>query len=120
MVIQFIRKRLSSFRIIIFMGVILLGALLLMLPISVKDGHGATFENALFTSTSAVCVTGLVVKDTASYWSGFGQVVILLLIQIGGLGVITVAAFIAMISGRKISLLQRSMLQDQQTKLADS
>ena len=114
MVIQFIRKRLSSFRIIIFgfMGVILLGALLLMLPISVKDGHGATFENALFTSTSAVCVTGLVVKDTASYWSGFGQVVILLLIQIGGLGVITVAAFIAMISGRKISLLQRSMLQD--------
>ena len=113
MVIQFIRKRLSSFRIIIFgfMGVILLGALLLMLPISVKDGHGATFENALFTSTSAVCVTGLVVKDTASYWSGFGQVVILLLIQIGGLGVITVAAFIAMISGRKISLLQRSMLQ---------
>ena len=49
------------------MGVILLGALLLMLPISVKDGHGATFENALFTSTSAVCVTGLVVKDTASY-----------------------------------------------------
>ena len=114
MVIQFIRKRLSSFRIIIFgfMGVILLGALLLMLPISVKDGHGATFENTLFTSTSAVCVTGLVVKDTASYWSGFGQVVILLLIQIGGLGVITVAAFIAMISGRKISLLQRSMLQD--------
>ena len=113
MVIQFIRKRLSSFRIIIFgfMGVILLGALLLMLPISVKDGHGATFENALFTSTSAVCVTGLVVKDTASYWSGFRQVVILLLIQIGGLGVITVAAFIAMISGRKISLLQRSMLQ---------
>ena len=113
MVIQFIRKRLSSFRIIIFgfMGVILLGALLLMLPISVKDGHGATFENTLFTSTSAVCVTGLVVKDTASYWSGFGQVVILLLIQIGGLGVITVAAFIAMISGRKISLLQRSMLQ---------
>ena len=94
------------------MGVILLGALLLMLPISVKDGHGATFENALFTSTSAVCVTGLVVKDTASYWSGFGQAVILLLIQIGGLGVITVAAFIAMISGRKISLLQRSMLQD--------
>ena len=114
MVIQFIRKRLSSFRIIIFgfMGVILLGALLLMLPISVKDGHGATFENTLFTSTSAVCVTGLVVKDTASYWSVFGQAVILLLIQIGGLGVITVAAFIAMISGRKISLLQRSMLQD--------
>ena len=87
MVIQFIRKRLSSFRIIIFgfMGVILLGALLLMLPISVKDGHGATFENTLFTSTSAVCVTGLVVKDTASYWSGFGQVVILLLIQIRSL-----------------------------------
>jgi trk system potassium uptake protein TrkH len=54
----------------------------------------------------------VVVKDTAAYWSGFGQAVILLLIQIGGLGIVSVAAFIAMLSGRKISLLQRSMLQD--------
>ena len=107
-------KKLSSFQIIIigFLGLILVGTLLLMLPVSVKGSQSASFEEALFTSTSAVCVTGLVVRDTASYWSGFGQAVILMLIQIGGLGIVSVAAFIAMLSGRKISLLQRSMLQD--------
>ncbi|MBP5158770.1 MAG: Trk family potassium uptake protein [Lachnospiraceae bacterium] len=110
---RFFRQRLSSFQIIIFgfLGVILVGTVLLLLPISTK-GSNASFDQALFTSTSAVCVTGLVVKDTAMYWSAFGQAVILVLIQIGGLGIITVAAFIAMISGRKISLLQRSLLQD--------
>lgn len=114
MAIRVLRKKLSSFQIIIigFLGLILTGALLLMLPIAVKGGHGATFEDALFTSVSAVCVTGLVVRDTACYWSVFGQSVILFLIQIGGLGIISVAAFIAILSGRKISLLQRSMLQD--------
>ena len=108
------RKKLSSFQIIIigFLGVIIVGTLLLMLPFSVKGRHPASLENALFTSTSAVCVTGLVVKDTATYWSVFGQTVILLLIQVGGLGIITFAAFIAIISGRKITLLQRSILQD--------
>lgn len=108
------QKKLSSFqRIIIgFLGVILLGTVLLMLPAASINGQGTSFEEALFTATSAVCVTGLVVRDTATYWSGFGQTVILLLIQIGGLGVVSVAAFIAMVSGRKISLLQRSMLQD--------
>ena len=112
--IQFFGKKLTSFQIVIigFLGVILMGTVLLMLPISVRSGHGASIEDALFTSTSAVCVTGLVVKDTAAYWTGFGQAVILLLIQIGGLGIVSVAAFIAMISGRKISLFQRSMLQD--------
>ncbi len=114
MTIRFSGKRLSSFRIIIigFLGLILAGTILLMLPVSVKGGHPVSWEEALFTSTSAVCVTGLVVKDTASCWSGFGQAVILLLIQIGGLGVVSVAAFIAIISGRRITLLQRSMLQD--------
>ena len=114
MIIQFFRKKLTSFqRIIIgFLGLILVGTILLMLPVSVRSEYGASLETALFTSTSAVCVTGLVVKDTASYWTGFGQAVILALIEIGGLGIISVAAFIAMISGRKISLLQRSMLQD--------
>ena len=108
------RKKLSSFRIIIigFLGLILVGTLLLMLPVSVRGGRGASFEDALFTATSAVCVTGLVVRDTAGYWSVFGQAVILIMIQIGGLGIVSVAAFIAMISGRKITLLQRSMLQD--------
>ena len=108
------RRRLSSFQIIIlaFAGVILFGAILLMLPISSKSGQWTPFGDTLFTSTSAVCVTGLVVRDTASYWSYFGQGLILFLIQIGGIGVIAVALFIASVSGRKLSLMQRSVLQD--------
>ena len=108
------RKSLSSFRIIIigFWGLILFGTMLLMLPAAVRAGESHTFEEALFTATSAVCVTGLVIKDTATHWSVFGQAVILLLIQIGGLGIVTVAAFFATVSGRKISLLQRTALQD--------
>lgn len=108
------RKRLSSFQLIIlgFAGVILVGALLLMLPVSSARGIVTSFDQALFTSTSAVCVTGLVVQDTGSYWSVFGQVVILLLIQTGGLGVVTVAVSVFMFSGRKISLMQRSTMQD--------
>ena len=80
------KKRLSSFKLIVlgFAGVILLGALILMLPFSSTAGVVTPFHEALFTSTSAVCVTGLVVQDTGSYWSAFGQTVILLLIQIGG------------------------------------
>ena len=106
--------RLSSFQIIIlgFAGVILLGTLMLMLPISTTEGCVTPFNEALFTATSAVCVTGLVVHDTGSYWSTFGQTVILMLIQIGGLGVVTVAASFALMSGRKISLMQRSTMQD--------
>jgi trk-type K+ transport systems, membrane components len=108
------KHRLSSFQIIIsgFVGVILLGALLLMLPVSSAEGCITPFNETLFTATSAVCVTGLVVQDTGSYWSGFGQAVILALIQIGGLGVVTVAASFALLSGRKISLMQRSTMQD--------
>ena len=108
------KRKLSSFQIIIlgFAGVILLGALVLMLPISSSSGEVTPFNEALFTSTSAVCVTGLVVQDTGSYWSGFGQAAIIALIQIGGLGVVTVAASFAMLSGRRISLMQRSTMQD--------
>ena len=108
------KHRLSSFQIIIlgFAGVILLGALLLMLPISATARCVTPFHEALFTATSAVCVTGLVVQDTGSYWSVFGQAVILTLIQIGGLGVVTVAASFALLSGRRISLMQRSTMQD--------
>ena len=108
------KRRLSSFQIIIlgFAGVILIGALLLMLPISTTGGNVTPFNETLFTATSAVCVTGLVVQDTGSYWSTFGQAVILALIQIGGLGVVTVAASFALLSGRKISLMQRSTMQD--------
>ena len=109
-----LEKKLSSSQMIIlgFAGAILLGCLLLMLPAATRDGKGAPFADALFTSTSAVCVTGLVVRDTASYWSGFGQGVILMLIQIGGMGVVTVGAAIFMVSGRKISLKQRSTMQE--------
>lgn len=83
-----LEKRFTSSQIIIlgFAAVILFGSLLLMLPFATRDGGGASFLDALFTSTSAVCVTGLVVRDTVTYWSGFGQAVILLLIQIGGMG----------------------------------
>jgi len=107
-------KKLSSFQLIIagFLAVILIGTLLLTLPVSVREGGWAPVGDALFTATSAVCVTGLVVRDTAEYWSAFGQTVILILIQIGGLGIVSVAAFIATLSGKKISLLQRSLLQE--------
>ena len=107
------RKKLSSFQLIIlgFAGLILLGALLLMLPISSRERVVTPFADALFTAVSAGCVTGLVVHDTALYWSGFGQAVILTLIQIGGLGVITIAVSFALLSGKKISLSQRSVMQ---------
>ena len=108
------KVHLSSSQIIIlgFFLVIMAGALLLMLPISTVQPGGATFMEALFTSTSATCVTGLVVQDTATYWTPFGQFVIMLLIQIGGMGVVTVVALITMVSGRKIGLMQRSTMQD--------
>ncbi len=111
---HFLGKKLSSFQIIIvgFLAVILVGTLLLALPVSAKSGRWTAFPNALFTASSAVCVTGLVVQDTATYWSAFGQFVILLLIQIGGLGIVSVAAFIARVSGKRITLLQRSMLRE--------
>ena len=109
-----IKKRLSSSQIIIlgFAGVILFGSVLLTLPFSTRDGHGALFSDALFTATSAVCVTGLVVQDTATYWSTFGQAVIIALIQIGGMGVVTVAIAISSFSGMQISLKQRSTMQE--------
>ena len=109
-----LKRHLTSFQIMIlgFAGVILLGALVLMLPIATASHTWTPFHEALFTSTSAVCVTGLVVQDTGSYWSGFGQTVILLLIQIGGMGVVTITIAVAMVSGKKIGLMQRSLMQE--------
>ena len=108
------KKHLTSFQLIIlgFAGVILFGTVLLMLPVSSSEKVLTPFHEALFTATSAVCVTGLVVKDTGSYWSLAGQTIILVLIQIGGLGVVTVAASVSLLSGKKISLMQRSTMQD--------
>ena len=107
-------RHITSFQIIIlgFLSIIILGSLLLMLPAATCDGAGASLTDALFTSTSAVCVTGLVRHDTATYWTAFGQTVILLLIQIGGMGVVTVAVSAAVLSGRKIGLMQRSTMQE--------
>lgn len=95
-----------------FAAVILLATILLMLPISSVDHSRTSFIDALFTSTSATCVTGLVTYNTAIHWSIFGKVLILLLIQIGGMGVITVAIGLSRISGKRISLLQRIFMQD--------
>ena len=108
------KKHLSPSQVIIFgfAGAILIGTLLLMLPISSASGVMTSFSDSLFTATSAVCVTGLVVRDTATYWSTFGQAVILLLIQIGGLGVVTVSVSIALIARKKIGLMQRNTLKE--------
>ena len=109
-----LKRHLSSAQIIIFgfAGAILIGTFLLMLPISSASGVMTSFSDSLFTATSAVCVTGLVVQDTATYWSMFGQLVILILIQIGGLGVVTIAVATAIVSGRKIGLMQRNTLKE--------
>ena len=108
------KEKFTSSQIIIlgFAGVIILGCLLLMLPTASKSGQWTDWSDALFTATSAVCVTGLVVQDTASYWSDFGQMIILLLIQIGGMGVVTIGIALPMIWGKKIGLRQRSTMQE--------
>ena len=108
------RTHMTSFQVIIisFFCLILVGTLLLMLPISSRQRCVTSFPDAMFTAVSATCVTGLVVKDTATYWSLFGQAVILMLIQIGGMGVITIGLAIIRASGRKIGLRQRSTMQE--------
>ncbi len=95
-----------------FLLLIFAGTALLMLPFATKGPGSASFADALFTATSATCVTGLVIHDTAQYWSGFGQAVILLLIQTGGMGVVTMALAIAMFTGQKIGLKQRWVMQE--------
>ncbi|RKD20920.1 trk system potassium uptake protein TrkH [Caminicella sporogenes DSM 14501] len=95
-----------------FAILILIGALLLNLPIASQNGQSIGFINALFTATSAVCVTGLVVVDTLTYWTTFGQVVIILLIQIGGLGFMTMGTLFALLLGKKITLRERLVMQE--------
>ncbi|MDU2199388.1 MAG: potassium transporter TrkG, partial [Peptostreptococcaceae bacterium] len=95
-----------------FASVVLLGALLLNLPIATKSGESIGLLDALFTATSAVCVTGLIVVDTATYWSIFGQVVIITLIQIGGLGFMTIATMFALLTKKKINLRERLLIQE--------
>ena len=98
--------------IISFLIVILVGSVLLCLPISSKDGQWFSYIDALFTSTSAVCVTGLIVVDTAVHFSLFGQIVIMLLIQIGGLGFISISALFLLAAGKRLGYKNRVMLQE--------
>jgi len=93
-----------------FLAVILLGTLLLSLPIATKDGEGAAFITALFTATSATCVVGLVIEDTCTYWSMFGQCVILCMIQLGGLGFMTLISIVTIYTHRVIGLKERLMM----------
>lgn len=108
------KKKLSGVQVLAlgFFIVIFIGAILLTLPISSESGESTNFLDALFTSTSAVCVTGLVTLDTGTYWNEFGQVVIMLLIEIGGLGFMSFATFIAVLLGKKITLRDRLLMQE--------
>ncbi|CRK83721.1 TrkH family potassium uptake protein [Neobacillus massiliamazoniensis] len=101
-----------------FATIILIGAFLLTMPISTVNGKGLTFLNALFTATSATCVTGLVVVDTGTTFTIFGQLVILSLIQIGGLGFMTFATLFAFLLGKRISLKERILLQESLNNLS--
>ena len=95
-----------------FALVILTGTLLLMLPISSRTGEVTGFLDSLFTSTSATCVTGLVIADTYTHWSLFGQIVILCLIQIGGLGVVTITAMLYILTRKRMSINMRALIQE--------
>ncbi|KUO72903.1 MAG: ATP synthase subunit J [Clostridia bacterium BRH_c25] len=95
-----------------FAVIIFIGALLLNMPMASRDGQPIGFINAVFTSTSSVCVTGLVVVDTGTHWTLFGQGVILFLIQIGGLGFMTMSTLLALLLGRRITLRERLLIQE--------
>ncbi len=109
-----IQLSLSTTQIIMlsFLLVIALGILLLILPISAADGKPVPFMDALFTATSATCVTGLVTLPTFNTWSSFGHAVILLLIQVGGLGVITILSWFMILLHRRMGLKDRLLIQD--------
>lgn len=96
-----------------FASLILLGGILLSLPIATQQGESIGFINALFTSASAVCVTGLVVVNTGEFWSLFGQITIIILIQMGGLGFMTMATIGALVIGKKITLKERLIIKEQ-------
>ncbi|MBC8591270.1 TrkH family potassium uptake protein [Wansuia hejianensis] len=117
---NYIRKKILEFELnppavlaVGFGSLILLGAILLNLPIATQSGESIGFINALFTSASSVCVTGLVVVNTAEFWSLFGQVVIIVLIQMGGLGFMTMATVVALVLGKKIRLKERLIIKEQ-------
>jgi trk system potassium uptake protein TrkH len=100
----------AQFLAISFVAAILVGTLLLLLPFSTKSGH-ISLVDALFTATSSVCVTGLIVQDTATYFTSFGQIIILILFQLGGLGIMTFSTLILLAAGKKISIRDRIFIQ---------
>lgn len=117
---DFIKRKLNRFELnpprvlaLGFGSLIIIGAILLNLPIATKNGESIGFINALFTSASAVCVTGLVIVNTGEFWSLFGQITIILLIQMGGLGFMTLATIGALILGKKITLKERLIIKEQ-------
>lgn len=116
---KFIFNRLSPAQVLAlgFIGLIFTGALILSLPIASSTGRPTPFIDALFTATSAACVTGLVVVDTGTHFSVFGQIVILLLIQVGGLGFMTMATLFALLMGKKIRLRERLIMQESLNQL---
>jgi trk system potassium uptake protein len=93
-----------GFFIFVFLALVIIGMVLLYPPISSADGKSTSIIDWLFTSVSAVCVTGLIVFDTSTHWSLFGQIIILLLIQIGGFGIMTGTTLISLLFGRKVGL----------------
>jgi trk system potassium uptake protein TrkH len=103
----------SQFLLLWFATLIVIGATLLNLPLASIDGKSIGFIDALFTAASAVCVTGLTVVNTAAHWTMFGKIVIILLIQIGGLGIMTMATLIAFLFGKKITLKDRLLMQEE-------
>ncbi len=110
---SFLDRRTPGQMMVIGFGfVILMGSFLLMTPLASANGNWTNFIDSLFTATSAVCVTGLVVVDTGLYWSFFGKVVIILLIQIGGVGFMSISTSVALILGKKINLRQRILIKE--------
>ncbi|MBE5752115.1 MAG: Trk family potassium uptake protein [Clostridiales bacterium] len=102
------RKKMTAWQVLAlgYLVVVIIGAVLLRLPIATREGESTTFTNALFTSTSATCVTGLIAYDTNTHWTLFGQLVILCLIQLGGLGFMTIVTLIFRIVGKGMGLAQ--------------
>lgn len=108
-----VRKRLrreTTVIALVFLAIILTGTLLLLLPVSARDGRSCGPLTALFTATSATCVTGLAIHDTWSFWSPFGQVVILALVELGGLGFMSALSFFLFLLRKKIGVRQRTVM----------
>ncbi|MEC9484496.1 MAG: TrkH family potassium uptake protein [Candidatus Izemoplasma sp.] len=118
--VKLIKLNTAEILVLGFAGLILIGSVFLALPIASKSGESVGFVNALFTSASAVAVTGLVVVDTLTHWTTFGHVVILVLIQVGGLGIITMGTLFALVLGRKINFRERVIMQEAMNKISVS